>query len=199
MLILAGVTIATLTGENGILTQTTKAKEESEKAEIIEQIQLDIADKQIENLGSINEEEFYEILGKYGTVSADETILTTTKGNYEILISDIYNGNIETSLVTTPIESWEYTISGTNVILTKYIGSDTKIYVPDTFSISENNYNTILAVSSSTNNTGPFYQNKVVEYIKFGDNVEIQTGNAYVLFSECSNLKKVYNFPKKCY
>ena len=44
MLILAGVTIASLTGENGILTQTTKAKEESEKAEIIGQIQLDIAD-----------------------------------------------------------------------------------------------------------------------------------------------------------
>ena len=44
LLILAGVTIASLTGENGILTQTTKAKEESEKAEIIEQIQLDIAD-----------------------------------------------------------------------------------------------------------------------------------------------------------
>lgn len=92
LLILAGVTIATLTGENGILTQTTKAKEESEKAEIIEQIQLDIADKQIENLGSINEDEFYEILGRYGTVSADETMLTTTKGNYEILISDIYSG-----------------------------------------------------------------------------------------------------------
>lgn len=80
LLILAGVTIATLTGNNGILTQTTRAKEESEKAEIIEQIQLDIADKQIENLGSINEDEFYEILRKYGTVSADKTTLTTNKG-----------------------------------------------------------------------------------------------------------------------
>ena len=106
LLILAGVTIATLTGDNGILTQTTKAKEESEKAEIIEQIQLDIADKQIENLGSIDEDEFYEILGKYGTVSVDETMLTTTKGNYDILISDIYSGEIASSLVTTPILSW---------------------------------------------------------------------------------------------
>ena len=94
LLILAGVTIATLTGENGILTQATRAKEESEKAEIIEQIQLDIANKQIENRGSINEDEFYEILEKYGTVSDDKTILTTTKGNYDILISDIYSGNI---------------------------------------------------------------------------------------------------------
>ena len=99
LLILAGVTIATLTGNNGILTQTTRAKEESEKAEIIEQIQLDIADKQIENLGSINEDEFYEILRKYGTVSADKTTLTTNKGNYEILISNIYGGEIASSLI----------------------------------------------------------------------------------------------------
>lgn len=94
LLILAGVSIATLTGDNGLLTRAEKAREESEKTAIIEQIQLDIADKQIENLGSIDEDEFYKILGKYGTVSADETILTTTNGNYKILISDIYSGNI---------------------------------------------------------------------------------------------------------
>ena len=94
LLILAGVTIATLTGDNGILTQASRAKEENEKAEIIEQIRLDISDKQIENQGSIDEYEFYEILKKYGTISADETILTTTKGSYEILISDIYSGTL---------------------------------------------------------------------------------------------------------
>ena len=32
LLILAGVTIATLTGDNGILTQATKAKEETQQA-----------------------------------------------------------------------------------------------------------------------------------------------------------------------
>lgn len=91
LLILAGVTIAAISGDNGILQNAARAKEESEKAEIIEQIRLDITDKQIENQGTINEDEFYEILRKYGTVSSDETILTTTKGNYEILISEIYN------------------------------------------------------------------------------------------------------------
>lgn len=43
LLILAGVSIATLTGNNGILTRANEAKEKSEKAKIIEQIQLDIA------------------------------------------------------------------------------------------------------------------------------------------------------------
>ena len=33
LLILAGITIATLTGENGILTRATKAQEETKKAQ----------------------------------------------------------------------------------------------------------------------------------------------------------------------
>ena len=79
LIILAGVSINMLVGDNGIITQAQNAKEENEKAEIIESIQLEIADKQTENLGTIYEDEFYEILGKYGTVSADETTLTTNR------------------------------------------------------------------------------------------------------------------------
>ena len=40
LLILAGVTIATLTGENGILTQADSAKDSSNRAEAIEKINL---------------------------------------------------------------------------------------------------------------------------------------------------------------
>lgn len=93
LLILALVSIRAVQGD-GILSQATRSKQENEKASIIEEIKLDIMSKQIYNLGSINEDEFYEILEKYGTVSADKTTLTTTKGNYEILISDIYGEEI---------------------------------------------------------------------------------------------------------
>ena len=103
--------------------QASREKQESEKASIIEQIRLDIMEKQTENDGTIYEDDFYQILGNYGSISDDETTLTTTKGNYEILISDIYSGEITSSLVTTPIGSWDYTISGTNVILNRYIRS----------------------------------------------------------------------------
>ena len=41
LLILAGVSIAMLTGENGILTQAQKAKEETEKAQVDEENKLD--------------------------------------------------------------------------------------------------------------------------------------------------------------
>ena len=47
LLILAGVTIATLTGDNGILTRTQEAKNKTEQAEDIEKIKLAISEAQI--------------------------------------------------------------------------------------------------------------------------------------------------------
>ena len=43
LLILAGVAIATLTGDNGILNQAGKAKEKTQEAEAIERVQLEVA------------------------------------------------------------------------------------------------------------------------------------------------------------
>ena len=43
LLILAGVTIATLTGDNGILTQAGKAKDKTTEAESIERVQVEVA------------------------------------------------------------------------------------------------------------------------------------------------------------
>ncbi|MBR1540764.1 MAG: hypothetical protein IJ629_06410, partial [Clostridia bacterium] len=62
LLILAGVSIAMITGENGILKRAAEAKEKSERLEIIETAQIDIAGKQIQNDGSLSEEELVEIL-----------------------------------------------------------------------------------------------------------------------------------------
>ena len=42
LLILAGVTIATLTGDNGILTKATQAKDETEKAGALEAVQVEV-------------------------------------------------------------------------------------------------------------------------------------------------------------
>lgn len=49
LLILAGVTIATLSGENGLLNKTEKAKEENEKQSATEIINLKITNAQIES------------------------------------------------------------------------------------------------------------------------------------------------------
>ena len=51
LLILAGVTITTLTGDNGILIRTQEAKNKTEEAEDIEKIRLAISEAQIGDNG----------------------------------------------------------------------------------------------------------------------------------------------------
>ena len=114
MLILAGVTIATLTGENGILTRASDAAERTEKANVIEQAQTDILGIQADKKdGNITKGELKTVLDKYfDDVSEDFTIddVFTTKdeyGNHEIAVSEIYNGNLgETQEVISKTESY---------------------------------------------------------------------------------------------
>lgn len=96
LLILAGVTIATLMGDNGLINKAKDAKIKTEIASIKEEIQTDILGKQAENNGNISDDSLKEILENYGVLSDEEKLtdktLTTTKGSYEIKISDIFNG-----------------------------------------------------------------------------------------------------------
>ena len=96
LLLLAGVSIMMLTGENGILNRGAQSKERTERARIVEQAKMDVMGKQAQNFGEITEQDLKSILDKYGSLSDDEgilnKILTTTKGNYEIRVSEIYNG-----------------------------------------------------------------------------------------------------------
>ncbi len=97
LLILAGVSIATLTGENGLLNRATEAKNETDIANIKEEIQTDILSEQAENEGNISDNTLKGILEKYGVLSEEgekliDKTLTTTKGNHEIKVADIFNG-----------------------------------------------------------------------------------------------------------
>ena len=104
LLILAGVSIAMLTGDNGILTQAQRAKEQTEKSSVIEQVQVDILGEQAKGDGSgITSGVLQTILNKYfSNVPEDsnsittETILTAKEeyGGYDIPLSDMYTGEI---------------------------------------------------------------------------------------------------------
>ena len=76
LLILAGVSIAMLTGENGILSQATKAKNETEKAQANEAAILDEYNKFLNNAiggtGSTTPPEEPENQGTLGTITGDE-------------------------------------------------------------------------------------------------------------------------------
>ena len=86
LLILAGVSINAVIGENGIISKAKEGKIKTEIASIKEEIQIDIIGKQAENDGNISDDSLKEILEKYGTLSDEEKLtdktLTTTEGNY---------------------------------------------------------------------------------------------------------------------
>ena len=95
LLILAAISIATLTGENGILTQADNAKTKTKIADVIERAKTDILGVKAENGGNISESQLNEICEKYGTISGngEDKILTTNDG-YVIKVSDIYSGTL---------------------------------------------------------------------------------------------------------
>ncbi len=133
LLILAGVAIATITGENGLLTKANNAKIATEIADIKEEIQTEILGKQAENEGNISDDTLKEILEKYGVLSKEgenliDKILTTTNGNYEIKVSDIFNGTTKKDVPLKPYVLAETmgganspNISGFNVENTYYV------------------------------------------------------------------------------
>ena len=104
LLILAAVTISALSGDNGILRNAGKAKEETEKAQVIEQAQIDILGKQADNSsGELERNDIKEVLDKYFKEVPDDftsdTVLETNEeyGKHEIAVSEIYDGEIKGS------------------------------------------------------------------------------------------------------
>ena len=103
LLILAGITISAISGENGIIQKAVEARTQTDIANVKEQARLDITELQMDKLGEeITEEELETILLKYGSFEESEKekdildrILTTEKGN-KIQVSEIYEGNIKT-------------------------------------------------------------------------------------------------------
>ena len=95
IIILAAAVILTL-GDNNPIDKAKEARRISDIANIKEEIQMDVLGKQLENAGDISDATLQEILENYGNLSEEENLmdktLTTTKGSYEIKVSDIFNG-----------------------------------------------------------------------------------------------------------
>ena len=92
LLILAGVTITMLTGDNGILKQATNARETNSKAEFEEQVKLAVMASKVNDTASINletlENEINKIDGTTITKSTDDKLpWTVKKESYEVTIT----------------------------------------------------------------------------------------------------------------
>ena len=95
LLILAGVTIATLTGDNGLLQKATSAKEENEEAIALEKIKVEVAGSYGLD-GKIDKEQLNKNLSKInGLIYNDSEInLNDSSKQISILPAIVYlNGN----------------------------------------------------------------------------------------------------------
>ncbi len=108
LLILAGVTIASLMGENGLLERAKNAKEETERTTVIESVKIDILGEQIEITGDdIEKPQLQAILSSYfkdvpdmSEMDNQEILnieLTTLPkyGTHTIKVSELFNGNLK--------------------------------------------------------------------------------------------------------
>ena len=122
LLILAGVSIAMLTGNNGILTQATNAKDETERAEIAEKVNMAI-------------QAAYAAAVEENTVSPNLTVQA---------IADVYeeDNNIAEVTATEPVTSeppadakLTYTDGGKNYSITlekrnnSYVTSESRVTI----------------------------------------------------------------------
>lgn len=100
LIILASVSIGILLGENGLITKAKEAKRKQEIASIQEKIQLEALNAETEATlrgEGFEKAQLQDIAKKYGTISEDGNTLTTTKGGYELKITDIWYGVLSES------------------------------------------------------------------------------------------------------
>ena len=136
LLILAGVTIATLTGENGILTRANDAKIATEKAVAKEKVEMEVA-------GSFDQYRQFDMdalkqnlknnlkLPDSAIVDNGDGSITVTVDGYEVKVDENGKVTVEGEVTETPGGGDE--TEGDNVTLSeikgKYFGEDTTITI----------------------------------------------------------------------
>ena len=113
LLILAGISISMLSGDNSILKKAADSKKNTEESQIIEEAKIDFLAKITDNEGkAISKKQLKDVLKNYfneeevgkleipDDLSTANDELTTKDGKYKIKLSDIYNGKVE--------NRWEY-------------------------------------------------------------------------------------------
>lgn len=155
LLILAGVTIATLTGQNGILTNSAKSKNDTELANAKEQVELALQAIRTDNLGDITnvlpEDIIHELQqgGINGAETSTNTFPTkiTMPGGIEVTVDEnltitdvnkgtTEGGNPEPPKLAYPDESqWapasEFRFDPETGTVEKYLGTSNTVIIPE--------------------------------------------------------------------
>ena len=215
LLILAGVTIATLTGDNGILTRARDAKTSTEIGEEKEKVELSAVGALAENNGGeITENNLEKELTSY-IGERDVAYTLTGTGPFTVTYTDSSRsyivdtfGNVKENDITivepeNP-DDWEYTVENGVATLTKYLGDDEILIVPnyiDGIPVKQvgdgssaiwdtNNTDCVEYIYTTSLFEDPF-QIKIREVI-ISDGIEIVGSNAFV---GIIYLNKVHDLP----
>ena len=166
LLILAGVSIAALTGNNGILTQTTEAKTETRANSVKEARDLWETNKKMDQQTGTSTaqtlEQLVDDLVAQGLLTEDEK--DKIIGNEAKGIEAQYGITIGKTVITFSrpiekvepdnIEDWEYTIDDDGfATITCYKGNDTKVVIPN--SINGVDVKRVDKYNGKSNNNSP--------------------------------------------
>ena len=140
LLILAGVAISMLSGENGILKQAGKAKTETEKSAIEEAIQLGVLESLTDVNHSIDDEgELKTNIAKQLGISEDKVSVVPIDSGYKVTVNDVIkviteDGTVREENDIEKLQVSEETIKEDNLTLTDAKGHT--ITIPVNFNIS---------------------------------------------------------------
>ena len=145
LLILAGITIATLTGENGILTKATEAGRQTEIEGIREEAEMAkqgvLSGDLTTGKDTTREDVINGIVDEMGG-TATGNLITTEDGKYEIMVKEDNTievvekgqGYIDAEYKEAAPESdfrWTTLEDGT-IRIYEYLGTETSLHIPDT-------------------------------------------------------------------
>ncbi len=134
LLILAGVAIATLTGDNGILTKAAQAKKDTEKASAKERIQIEVLASYNES-GSLDLDVLKSNLEKNipeATMEGDKFPITVTVDGQTFTVEA--NGNVEAAGSTESIEASDI---ATNPVIFKKVTEGKILNYGDTLKVTD--------------------------------------------------------------
>ncbi len=146
LLILAGIAIATLTGNNDIITQANKAAKNTGIEQVREQallVKQDVLSENILEGKETTREDIINAIVKQTGGASEGNLITTPDGKYEIMVKqdnkievvEKGQGYIDAEYKEpSPASDFKYTIDQENntVTITKYIGTDTVVNIPET-------------------------------------------------------------------
>lgn len=216
LLILAGVSIAMLTGENGILTQAQTSKEKTDQAEDMEKIKLAVSEAQIgeNNYQKLNENNLQKALnnqfGENSTVVLDNDDGTYTVSCLDTLINyKVFSNGVEDEI------NWNETMEkavapasqdeerNNNVI---GIGTDGKPVDMDLWeytvlsdnTIGLNDENSLNDINKNKGYLGDFENGSIVGAIP--QYVSVDNGNTYLpvttMFATFCEISELTTMPK---